>query len=265
MAERSKTGLGLSLCALLLVGPGCDARPTLKIALYDVPAMVDRLELSVWLRYPDPTAARGPERRLITEELLRPDLRDQTLIPRTQLINSGSTSLGLALNGELHPSADTQVIVSVVARRGTRLAGLGSGQSLLTSADPPIPDILDISLTDPLRLGAKEADLVNPFGVTSARLACNLASPGEAPVLTVLGWGITPMVRAQFREGTGGSSAVLDTEVAADSGQQLQVRFDQAFAMFQQPQLALTLKGREGSTGLLFNVQPIMKCPTPPE
>lgn len=239
---RFLDGLGLSLIGLL-VG-GCDARPTLKIHLYDVPSMVDRLDLTVWLRYPD-TSRQG---KYITEELLRPGVSDQSIVPRTQLINSGSTSLGLALNGEVNPSADTTVIVTVLGRQGTRLVGSGTGQTLLTEAKPVIPDILDIKLTNPIVPGSPDESKRNEtLAFTGARLACNIVNPSESPVLTVQGWGFTPSLHVKFEDEQGTSASAIEADFEADSGLQLQAVIDPAFNQLKMPKLTLTTNERDNT------------------
>lgn len=243
---RFSNGLGSSLLRrglwLGLLLAGCDARPTLKVHLYDVPPMVDRLDLTVWLRYPDPTQ----QGKYITEELLRPGVRDQSVVPRTQLINNGSTSLGLALSGSLHPSADTTLIVTVLARQGTRLAGSGTGQSLLTEPNPVIPDILDIKLTNPIVPGsADEAKRNDTLAFTIARLACNILNPSESPVLTVQGWGFTPSLHVKFEDEQAGGAAAIEADIEADSGLQLQAVIDPAFTQLRMPKLTLTTNERD--------------------
>lgn len=234
--------LGLSLLGLGLALVGCDARPTLKIHLYDVPPMVDRLDLTVWLRYPD-TSRQG---KYITEELLRPNMSDQSVVPRTQLINSGSTSLGIALNGNVHPSADTTVIVTVLARQGTRLSGSGTGQSLLTEPNPVIPDILDIKLENPVVPGsADESKRNDTLAFTSARLACDILNPSESPVLTVQGWGFTPSLHAKFEDEQGNGGSTIEADFEADSGLQLQATIDPAFNQIKMPKLTLTTNERD--------------------
>jgi hypothetical protein len=239
---RLLNALGLSLIGLGFSLGGCDARPTLKIHLYDVPPMVDRLDLTVWLRYPD-TSRPG---RYVTEELLRPGVSNQSVVPRTQLINSGSTSLGLALSGNVHPSADTTVIVTVLGRQGTRLVGSGTGQSLLTEPNPVIPDILDIKLEDPIAMGsADESKRNDTLAFTSARLACNILAPSESPVLTVQGWGFTPSLHVKFEDEQAGGAAPIESDVEADSGLQLQATIDPAFNQLKMPKLTLTTNERD--------------------
>lgn len=247
--------LGLSLLGLGLSLVGCDARPTLKIHLYDVPPMVDRLDLNVWLRYPE----SGQRGKYITEELLRPGVAQQSVVPRTQLINNGSTSLGLGLSGNLHPSADTTVIVTVLARRGTRLEGSGTGQSLLTDPSPGIPDILDIKLTSPVIPGsADESKRNDTLAFTSARLACNILDPNGSPVLTVQGWGFTPSLHAKFEEEEGGG-AVIESDVEADSGLQLQAVIDPAFNQLAKPKLTLTTNERDQTHQPVLE-GPVIRC-----
>ena len=239
---RFSNRLGLSLLGLGLSLAGCDERPTLKIHLYEVPTMVDRLDLTVWLRYRD-LSRQGT---YITEELLRPNVRDQSVVPRTQLINSGSTSLGLALSGDLHPSGDTTVIVTVLARQGTRLIGSGTGQTLLTEANPVIPDILDIKLTDPVVLGsADESKRNDTLAFTSARLACNILNPSASPVLTVQGWGFTPSLHVKFEDEQGNGGSTIEADFQADSGLQLQAAIDPAFNQLKMPKLTLTTNERD--------------------
>jgi hypothetical protein len=265
-------GAGRTLGRLAAVGlaavglAGCDPQPTLKVTLYDVPQRVDRLDTAVWLRYPNPA---NPKARLI-EELLRPGLSDPTILPRSSPINSGRVTLGLALSGNTHPSADTSVIVTVLARQGTRLVGRGVGEALLVEAQPKIPDLLDIKMTDPLR-PEDESLRSARLGYSSALSTCDLTGNDVLPELTVEGWGFTPMIHVRFQEvlpmGTSGGQ-VIERDYPADSAARVRIKFDQQLASLQpssQVKLTLAVKS-DGTVGTEFYTSPevLPTCPKGP-
>lgn len=258
-AARLALAGGVGLC-------GCDPRPTLKLALFDVPQQVDRLETAVWLRYPNPDNPKA----FILEELSRPGVNDQSILPRSSPINSGRVSLGLALLGNTYPSADTSVIVTVLARQGTRLVGRGVGEALLLEADPKIPDIVDIRLADPLR-PEDEALRSERLGYSSAQSTCDLTGNDPLPELTVEGWGLTPTIHVRFVEITqmGSSNGqVIERDYTADSAARVRIKFAQQLAGFSMSSLVkLTLAVKSGgAVGAEFYTSPEMlpTCPKGP-
>ncbi|MFO0576922.1 MAG: hypothetical protein U1A78_23205 [Polyangia bacterium] len=264
--RRRRAG-GAAAGFVLAVGlAGCDPQPTLKITLYDVPEQVDRFDTTVWLRYPDPANSKA---RLI-EELVRPGLGDQTILPRSSPVNSGRVSLGLALSGNTHPSADTSVIITVLARQGTRLLARGVGEALLVEAQPKIPDILDIRLADPLR-PQDEALRSLRMGYSSAQSTCDLTGNDPLPELTIEGWGFTPTIHARFEEvlpmGADGGQ-VIERDYFAESAARVRIKFDpQLESLPATSQVKLTLSTRSsGTAGTDFYTSPevLPTCPKGP-
>lgn len=262
--RRASRAAACILVAFVLAG--CDPQPTLKVTLYDVPQQVDRFDTTVWLRYPDPANSKA---RLI-EELVRPGLGDQTILPRSSPVNSGRVSLGLALSGNTHPSADTSIIVTVVARQGTRLVARGVGEALLVEAQPKIPDILDIKLADPLR-PEDEALRSARLGYSAAQSTCDLTGNDPLPEMTVEGWGFTPMIHARFEEvmpmGASGGQ-VVERDYPAESAARVRIKFDaqlESLPTSSQVKLTLSTKG-SGTEGTAFFTSPevLPTCPKGP-
>lgn len=265
-ANNRRAG-GAAACILMAVGlAGCDPQPTLKVTLYNVPQQVDRFDTAVWLRYPDPADSKAR----LTEELVRPGLGDQTILPRISPVNSDSVSLGLALSGNTHPSADTSIIVTVVARQGTRLVGRGVGEALLVEAQPKIPDILDIKLADPLR-AEDESLRTARLGYSAAQSTCDLTGNDPLPEMTVEGWGFTPVIRARFEEvmpmGASGGQ-VFERDYPAESAARVRIKFDaQLESLPSTSQVKLTLSTKSsGATGTAFYTSPevLPTCPKGP-